>query len=145
MMHGHEEAEEVVRGRLKHREWSALGYDALARHIVEGLDQRGLLATPATRQAVEACKGYARYQDLEPHLAKRPLAFSEAEAVRDAGRALLAEEAERAPKPRWVVVGREIRRDGNAYGFCSFETEQQARAVSAALNGLGGTLGGTDA
>jgi len=115
-----------------------------SKSVVSALDAAGLLVTPAMERAVEACKRYANWCVGEWHVA------SGAEAVLQAGRALLAEEAERAPKPKWVArltVGGGWRVDNgvpcpeppqNVYkevaGTVGNLTESQARAVAEALN-----------
>jgi len=113
-----------------------------AREVVDALDKSQSLATPAMRQCVSALTNIPNGSPGRGLNGKNVYLYfhssDHAEAFFRSIDALLAEEAERAPKPRWVVVGREIRRDGNAYGFCSFETEQQAEAVADCLNRLEG-------
>lgn len=103
----------------------------LAKDIVAKLAAANLLATPAMRRAVEACKALASDQSTWRYSNQGP-------ACMDAGKALLAEEAERAPKPRWSVDAEHyiVDRDTGHRWLGGDFSRRQAEAVRDTLNGL---------
>lgn len=135
----------LIHGRLARVGWG-VGMTGLetAEHLAEGLADAGLLSTPAMRASAEACKRLFVSRPVP-----RPSPGSDVEDCWDCGRALLAEEAERAPKPRWVA---QPYRDGGDMwfvggGWSASErpsevhraggfTQQQAEVVAQALNSL---------
>jgi hypothetical protein len=137
-------AEECVRQHAQHLRWGIAGDRDTFRWIAEALDAEGLLATPAMRQAVEACKHHFRQF---PDSADRFLADDSCCECSIAGRAALAEdaermakEAERAPKPRYALEAFEFNGRVKATYDGSFVTtlltREQAEAVRDTLNGL---------
>ena len=95
--------------------------------------------TPAMLQAVEIARAYRRDgYAFDPHGKVPAHVIRAMNALDDIGAKLLAEEAERAPKPRWLAspFGDKwgVLRDNESWwtGF----TEQQARAVAERLNEL---------
>lgn len=128
-------AEKVLLGHVPDR--TVFVGDALAEQLCAKLDAAGLLVTPLMQEACEACEGYYKtFFDRDcPHESRL--------AVWNAGRALLAakkpaprftvEWIEQRPCLKWVV--RDSRGPLDVMEFAS-DSEAQARAVAAALNGV---------
>jgi len=68
----------------------------LADELVDDMKRNGLLSTPATRQAAEACEYFKRHSaDMQRQVAL--------DGVWVAGAAVEAEREARNPKPRWGI------------------------------------------
>lgn len=135
----------VIRAAVESNRWTMVAYyDGISRHLTQALSESGLISTPAMRQAVEACKAFDDECPPGFNTCADEYGTPGYKAVRRAARRALAEEAERAPKPRaryevgtsteklpFYVYDTEAQRRP-AHGL----TEQQARAVAATLNEL---------